>query len=132
MAKRQMKEYRIWKAMKARCYAPSQNKGYYKQNHIQVCDRWRNDFETFLSDMGSIPGEDYSIERIDVMGDYCPENCTWIPMRDQPKNRSNSKMFTHDGITMCAKDWARRYGIKYGTFMGRLYKGISFEQAIKL
>lgn len=121
MNKRTMKEYRIWKAMKSRCYAPSQNKGYYKKDHIQVCDRWKHNFDAFLADMGPIPSDDYSIERIDVSKDYCPENCKWIPMRDQPKNRRNSKMYTINGETACLKDWARRFGIKYTT----LYAGVT-------
>ena len=115
MNKKSMKEYRIWKAMKSRCYAPSQNKGCYKQFGIQVCDRWRNDFEAFLQDMGSIPGEDYSIERLDVHKDYCPDNCIWIPMKDQPKNRSTTIFITLGEKTMCLKDWAREIGVKYST-----------------
>ena len=34
MNKKSMKEYRVWRAMKARCYAPSQTKGNYKEYHI--------------------------------------------------------------------------------------------------
>ena len=133
MNKRSMKEYRIWKAMKSRCYAPSQNKGLYKQFGIKVCDRWLHDFDAFLFDMGRMPSDEYSIERIDVKGNYCPENCKWIPMKDQPKNRSNSRFFTHDGKTMCLKDWARYYGIKYTTLYGRItrYK-MPFETAVNM
>ena len=131
MNKRTMKEYRIWKAMKARCYAKSQNKGYYKQFGIKVCDKWLHDFEAFLTDMGKMPSEEYSIERIDVHGDYCPENCKWIPMKDQPKNRSNSLFFTYGGKTMCLKDWSRYFGIKYTTLYRRVIKeNKPFETAI--
>lgn len=133
MNKRTMKEYRIWKAMKARCYAKSQNKGYYKQFGIKVCDKWLHDFEAFLTDMGKMPSEEYSIERIDVHGDYCPENCKWIPMKDQPKNRSNSLFFTYGGKTMCLKDWARYFGIKYTTLYRRVIKeNKPFETAIHM
>ena len=115
MNKKSMKEYRIWRAMKARCYAQSQNKGYYKQFGIQVCDEWRHDFDAFLRDMGAIPGEDYSIERIDVHKGYCPDNCIWIPMKEQPKNRSTSIFTTFGDKTLCLKDWAREIGVKYST-----------------
>lgn len=131
MNKRTMKEYRIWKAMKARCYAPSQNKGYYKQYGITVCDRWKNDFEAFLSDMGPIPGQNYSIERIDVKGNYCPENCKWIPQTDQSKNRSNSIFITYNEKTMCLKDWARFFGIKYlSMYHSVITKKIPFDEYV--
>lgn len=132
MNKRSMKEYRIWKAMKSRCYAPSQNKGKYKEYGIQVCERWLHDFDAFLADMGQIPGEDYSIERIDVHSDYCPENCKWIPMKEQPKNRSNSIIITHAGKTLCLKDWARELNMGYSRLYKRMTIGkMDFEKAIR-
>lgn len=130
MNKRTMKEYRIWKAMKSRCYAPSQNKGYYKEDHVEVCDRWRNNFNAFLEDMGRLPDDSYSIERIDVKGDYCPENCKWIPQRDQPKNRRNSIFVTISDKTMCLKDWARFYELKPSSVYARIHRGWTPEQAL--
>lgn len=131
MEKRQLKEYRIWKAMKARCYAPSQSKhGYYQADGIQVCDRWLNSFDNFLADMGRIPFEDASIERIDYLGDYCPENCKWIHQSEQPKNRRNSRFYTLGDKTMCLRDWAREYGINYHTLIRRIKAGMPFEEAL--
>lgn len=115
MNKKTMKEYRIWRAMKARCYAPSQTKGYYKQNHIQVCDRWRNSFDAFIAGMGMMPNDSYSIERVDVSKDYEPSNCIWIQQNKQPKNRTNTIMFEIDGQRLCLKDVARKIGVKYTT-----------------
>lgn len=123
MNKRSMKEYRVWKAMKSRCYAPSQTKGYYKQNHIEVCDRWKNSFSNFLDDMGMMPDQSYSLEHIDVNGNYSPENCKWIPQRDQSKNRSNTIWVVYDGKTMCLKDAARALGMKYTTLYCQYRRG---------
>ena len=67
MNKKSIKEYRVWRAMKARCYAPSQTKGNYKEYHIGVCERWKNSFSAFIEDMGMMPDETcrsgYSFER---------------------------------------------------------------------
>lgn len=115
MNKKSLKEYRIWKAMKARCYAPSQTKGYYKQNNISVCERWRDSFANFIEDMGPIPSSEYSIERIDVSKGYTPSNCKWIRMKDQPKNRSNTIWVNWQGQKICLKDLTRKIGVKYGT-----------------
>lgn len=131
MDKKSIKEYRIWKAMKSRCYSPSCHKqGYYQKDNIKVCDRWLHSFENFLEDMGKMPGENYSIERIDYNKDYCPENCKWILQSEQSKNRRNVLIYTYDGKTMILKDWARYFGINYSTLHKRIKKGVPFEQAI--
>lgn len=106
--------------MKSRCYAPSQNRGGYKKNNIIVCDRWLHSFENFINDMGRMPDESYSIERIDNTGNYCSENCKWIPQKEQPKNRSMTRWYMVNGRKMCLKDMARMFGIKYMT----LYHGL--------
>lgn len=120
MNKKTLKEYRIWKAMKSRCYAPSQNKGHYKDRGIEVCDRWRNSFENFMEDMGPIPDDTYSIERLDPYGNYEPSNCIWLPMKKQPQNRSNSIFIEENGQKMCLKEYARLKGIKYTTLYMKL------------
>lgn len=131
MNKRSIKEYRVWKAMKSRCYAPSQTKGNYKANNIKVCDRWLYSFDNFLADMGRMPANNYSIERIDVMGDYTPENCKWIPQRDQSKNRCNSIMVTYHGLKMCLKDYSRKIGVKYTTVYRQYREGrLNIERSI--
>lgn len=131
MNKRSVKEYRIWKAMKARCYAPSQQKGGYKKNHIQVCDRWLHSYENFIADMGKMPDESYSLERIDVYGDYEPSNCKWIPMNEQPKNRSSCRWYEYEGKRMILSDWAKELGISYRCLYMKMYRGASFEEAVK-
>lgn len=130
MGKKSMKEYRIWKAMKSRCYSPSQKNSYYQKDGIQVCDKWRNNFNAFLEDMGPLPADDYSIERIDIYGDYCPENCTWILGKDQMKNRRNVPQYTYNGETHCLMDWSRILGFNIHCVRGRIRRGMPFEKAI--
>jgi len=83
-------EYNCWQVMIQRC-TNEKNPNYsrYGGRGITVCDRWLKSFENFISDMGRKPKKEYSIERVDVNGNYCPENCIWIPMSDQHKNRRN-------------------------------------------
>lgn len=132
MRRKNSREYRIWKGMKSRCYAPSQASiGYYQADGIQVCDRWKNDFDAFLADMGSCPYEDASIERIDYTKDYCPENCKWIHRNEQQKNRRNVPIYEYQGKRQCLKDWSRELGMDYELIRGRLRRGVPFEDAIK-
>jgi len=128
-----MKEYRIWKAMKARCYCKSnENVGNYQRLGIQVCDEWKTDFFRFLRDVGLCPTNDHSIERIDNYGNYCKENCKWIHKSEQSKNRIFNKRFTYKGETKNLKDWARYFGINYTTLYNRIYTHrLSFEDALR-
>lgn len=124
-------EYRIWKAMRARCYAPCLKDTTYQIKKIKVCKRW-DSFANFMIDMGERP-KGYSIERIDNNGDYEPSNCKWIPFSEQAKNRGNFNIsITYEGQTKCLKDWAKHFSIKYTTLYLRMFrKGLSFEESIK-
>lgn len=81
-------EYNSWTAMKVRCLNP--NTKYYKHyggRGIKICDSWINSFDTFLKDMGPRPEANYSIDRIDVDGNYEANNCRWATKKEQVDNR---------------------------------------------
>jgi len=127
------KEYRAWKAMKARCYSPCNKKmGKYQAMNIQVCDRWLNSFENFMDDMGFSPSKDHSLDRIDPKKGYTPENCRWATWKTQSSNRGDFNLiYEHKGKSMILKDWAKKLNIKYTTLYQRIFRSkMSFEEAI--
>jgi hypothetical protein len=80
-------EYSSWVSMISRCTDP--NRPFYKHyggRGITICDRWRESFEAFYKDMGDRPSLDYSIERLDVNGNYEPLNCVWATQSQQMRN----------------------------------------------
>ena len=83
--------YRVWVRMISRCTNPKGDS--YKDyggRGIKVCERWKNSFEMFLADMPPFPGKGWSIERNNVNGDYEPENCKWLPLEEQARNKRNN------------------------------------------
>lgn len=128
---RQTPENKIWKRMKARCHTPSDGCYYkYGARGITVCQRWRDSFPAFLEDMGPRPGQEYSIERVNNDGPYCPENCKWVTRETQSRNKRSNRWITFDGLTLCLTDWSVKTGINLRTLHARLSSGWSIERAL--
>lgn len=87
------KEYSIWKGIRSRCFNKN-SKAYpnYGGRGIIICDKWKNDFKAFLGDMGRIPKDKSSIDRINNNGNYEPGNCRWSTPLEQNRNKRLSKL----------------------------------------
>lgn len=111
--------YKIWDGMKKRCRPNSKNKYYYGKG-IKVCESWKdfNNFKEWSINNGY--KENLTIDRIDVNGDYCPENCRWATYKQQARNTSFNRMIEYNGQRMCASEVAEILNIKQSTFLGRL------------
>lgn len=126
--------YRTWDAMIHRCHNP-QSSAYHKYGGrgIVVCDRWRESFESFLSDMGDRPGPEYSIDRYpDKNGNYEPGNCRWATPSEQARNRRSTRYLTCNGETLSLAEWSERTGIQPGTIANRIdVRGWSVPDALR-
>lgn len=124
--------YGTWAKMKNRCL--QQNcKSYpdYGGRGIQVCDEWKNDFMSFYHwSMANGYSDDLTIDRIDVNGDYSPDNCRWATPKEQNNNKRNSRYYWYQGRKRTISEWAEIFQIDRRTLDGRLNRGYSFHDAI--
>jgi hypothetical protein len=89
--------YRIWSNMKTRCFNRN-NKLYrwYGALGTTVCDEWL-DYSTFESwALSNGYADNLTLERVNPFGNYEPSNCTWIPLRDQNKNKRSHPTYGTD------------------------------------
>lgn len=125
---------RIYLAAKRRCLSPSSDAyKHYGGRGIKMCDEWlgENGFINFYNwAMANGYKDDLTIERIDVNGDYCPENCRWVTMAEQMSNTTRSKRITIDGETHTVAQWCRIKGLKPGAYYGRISRGYTERDAI--
>ena len=124
--------YRMWKGMIYRCHnEKNQAYKFYGARGISVCDSW-HDYETFKKWVEETkPDDDYTIERLDVNDNYCPQNCIWIPMEEQANNRRSNVNIEYNGETHNLMQWCKLLNLNYKNVHNRIYKlGWSFEKAI--
>lgn len=121
-------EYRVWTDMKARCLSPNHPAfSHYGGRGITICERWRESFEAFLSDVGRRPTLAHSLDRIDNDGHYEPGNIRWATWDEQARNKRSNRLMTFNGMTQCVQDWARTTGLPASALYGRVYAGWSAE-----
>lgn len=125
--------YRTWHHMKDRCCQPSVKEyRYYGARGISVCAEWM-EYEAFkVWALSSGYRDPLTIERKDVNGNYCPENCEWIPRKDQGNNKRNSVLLTCNGVTKTMQQWANDIGINRSSLKDRLEHGLSIEDALTM
>lgn len=96
-----------------------------------MCHEWATNFKSFYDwSMEHGYKDDLSIDRIDVNGDYCPENCRWIDHKTQCNNRRNSFYIEVNGVTKTLAQWLEIYasnGINKNSVKRRMLKGITGE-----
>ena len=95
--------YRKYRDMRTRCLNEHAARySYYGGRGIKICDEWLNSFDAFVVwSYENGYSEGLSLERVDVNGDYCPENCKWITKTEQSYNKRNTKWVDYNGERVC-------------------------------
>lgn len=124
--------YRIWSAMKSRCNNASMAPyKYYGARGIKICDEWDKSYETFKEwALSHGYSDDLSIDRIDVDGNYTPENCRWATTKEQSVNTRKTRYIDYDNRTLSLKEWSDIFHIPYSCLLYRLDTGWDVERAL--
>jgi hypothetical protein len=123
----QTRAYRSWSGMIGRTdpnntQASNQS---YRDKGITCSEDWKS-FENFYRDMGDCP-EGYELEREDVMGNYCKENCTWSDEVTQATNRTK---FSNNTSGYTGVSWSEQHNKwRVGLYVNKIrYEGGLFEK----
>ena len=116
--------YSEWQGMKGRCY----NKGSARYadwggRGIEVCEQWRNSFESFYTwAMANGYQDNLTIDRIDNNGNYCPENCRWVRQQEQCRNRRSNINITIGNSTRTLMEWCEIFQVDYTNVNARYHR----------
>lgn len=126
--------YGIWCYMKRRCY--NENCKCYKNygaRGITMCDEWKNDFMTFYNwSMLHGYNDNLTIDRIDINGNYEPNNCRWATIKQQNRNTRKNKYYTINGETHCLSEWCEIYNLNYKRVQYRIRSNWTIEESLEL
>ena len=119
-------------SMYCRCNYPTTH-GYerYGGRGITICEEWINNPNSFYEwaiNNGYKKG--LTLDRIDVNGNYEPNNCRWVTKEIQDNNRRTNRKITYKDETKTLSQWARKYNINIVTLSDRLKSGMTMEEAL--
>lgn len=115
--------YKIWQDMKRRCSSPSEKSFKdYGGRGITVCQEWE-EFEPFMKWALTVGyKDDLTIDRINVNGNYEPDNCKWSTLKEQARNKRNNFMVAYQGRIQPLAAWCEELNLGYDKTYARIKK----------
>ncbi len=127
------RQYTIWRGIKQRTTNPN-NHEYcnYGERGIGICEEWKESFENFKkwADENGY-AENLVIDRKDNDKGYSPDNCRWVTVKENCRNKRNNHCLTYKGQTKTITEWADIVGLSKAVLRYRIVKmGWSAEKAL--
>lgn len=90
-----------------------------------------NSFDNFYEDMGKRPSKEFTLDRIDVNGNYCKENCRWASKYTQMNNTSRNVYYDYHGGKYTLAQICKELDLPYKTIWARIHHSkMSLNDAI--
>lgn len=125
---------RVWRGMIERCNRPKHiSYKNYGAKGVSVCDLWLKDFSEFKKwalENGYKHG--FTIDRIDVNGNYCPENCRWVSYKEQNRNKRNSVFIETPIGRMTVAEYCEKTGANPFVIYSRIRRGMPESEVCRL
>lgn len=118
--------------MMSRCYNKKDKSWkFYGEHGVTVCNQW-HDYRVF-KEWAFANGyrDDLTLDRVDFLGNYEPDNCRWITIQEQQLNKRSNRWLTYRGQTKPMRVWATELGINYYVLRSRMMYGWSVERAFE-
>ena len=118
------KLYRVWHAMKCRCYNKNDKKyPRYGLRGIEIYQEWKDDFAKFYSwAIANGYKEGLQIDRINNDGNYSPDNCRWVTQIQNLNNTSRNVFITYNNETHSLSEWSRKINVSVDAIRWRIKK----------
>lgn len=112
----------IWYKMKRRCYVEKELRYHqYGGRGITMNPGWKESFDRFAEwALANGYKQGLTIERIDVNGNYCPENCKWITRREQAFNKRDTIWVDYHGRHVQLMKLCMEKNLKYDAVHNRI------------
>lgn len=122
--------YQIYAGMKKRCFNQNAyNYSDYGGRGITICKEWLDDWLSFKAwAQNNGYKENLSIDRVDVNGNYEPDNCRWVDCVAQANNRRSSRYVTYNNEEHTIAEWAKILKIPYKRLHKWISKGKTMEE----
>lgn len=128
-------KYKTWKSIKSRTTNPTDS-GYskYGGRGIKMEEPWYSNSLSFIEwyESNCKGNYDLVVDRIDVNGNYSPNNCRLVTVLENNRNKRDSVMVTYRGSKMNIQDAIEKSELKLSdsTVLRRLKDGWSVDEAL--
>lgn len=118
--------YKIFIKMKSRCYNSNDTRyNNYGYRGVRICNEWLNDFMSFHNwSINNGYTDKLSIDRIDVNGNYEPNNCRWVDNFVQNNNKTNNRIVCINGESKTMTQWCKEYELDENILYSRIKRGV--------